>query len=659
MPSPAPAAGRRRPSWTMALIAALALAAYLPTLWNGFVWDDDAMLTRNALIRAADGLRRFWFTRQPADYWPVTSTSLWLEWRLWGPHAAGYHAVNLLLHLAECLLLWRILLRLRVPGAALAAMLFAVHPVNVESVAWIAQRKNLVAMLFYLASIACFLRSGWAEGDGRRLDRWYALSLAAFLLALLSKGSVAPLPLVLLGILAWRRRLRPGDLARVFPFLALAALLAWVNVWFQTHGNGQQIRHADLLQRLLGAGAAVWFYLGKALWPAHLVFVYPQWRVSAAELRWWLPLLAAAAVTAALLAAKRARGLRFAWLYFGVMLAPALGFADVYFMRYSLVADHYQHLALIGVVAWLGAAWAGWRAAPALRLGAAGAVLAAFLVLTWRQVATYRDADTLYQATLRRDPAGWMVYNNLGQLRLEAGRLDEARRDLEEALRLNPDFAEAWLNLGTLEYDRRRFDAAIADAQQALRIQPRYPEAYYNLGTALHALRRNDEAAAAFAAAVQQNPDYAEAENNWGVALAESGSLDDARRHYRRALELDPAYAEAHNNLANALAAAGRTDEAIAEYDRALAAQPDYPEAERNLGLALEHASRWAEAIVHFRRAALLRPGDAVVRNDLGVALAQAGRLDEAIAAWEEAVRLDPGYGSARQNLSRAREMRR
>jgi len=659
MPPPDASAARRRSFWIGALIAALAIAAYLPSLWNGFVWDDDSMLTGNALVRAADGLHRFWFTRQPTDYWPITSTSLWLEWRLWGMHPAGYHATNLLLHAAECVLLWRILLRLRLPGAALAAMLFAVHPVNVESVAWIAQRKNLVAMLFYLASIGCFLRSNWAEKGARSLDRWYGLSLAAFGLALLSKGSVAPLPLVLLGIIAWRRKLRAGDLLRVLPFLVLAIVLAAVNVWFQTHGNGQEIRHADFLQRLLGAGAAVWFYLGKALWPAHLVFVYPQWTVTADELRWWLPLLAALAFTIVLLVLPRARSLRFAWLYFGVMLVPVLGFADVYFMRYSLVADHYQHLALIGIVAWIAAAWAGWRAAPGVRVGAAGAVLAALLILTWRQAATYRDADTLYQATLREDPGSWMVLNNLGQLRLDAGRLDEARRDLGEALRLNPDFAEAWVNLGTLEFDTGQFDAAAADARRALQLQPNYPKAYYNLGTALHALRRNAQAAAAFAAAVRQDPEYAEAENSWGVALAESGSPDDARRHYRRALALDPEYAEAHNNLGNALARSGQVDGAIAEYGRALAAQPAYPEAERNLGLALEHTGHLAEAAEHFRRAAQLRPGDFVVRNDLGVALAQSGRLDEAIAAWEEALRLNPDYASARQNLSRARGMGR
>ena len=216
----------------------------------------------------------------------MTSTTLWAEWRLWGRHAAGYHATNLALHLAEALLLWRILRKLEIPGALLGAILFTVHPVNVESVAWITQRKNLMAMLFFLLSIGAFLRTEWAAGihpaiwSRWRDGAWYAWSLLAFALAMLSKGSVAPLPVVLAGIVVWRRRRwSGGDSLRLAPFCAVAAGLVLVNLWFQIHGTGAPIRSVAPLQRLLGAGGVVWFYLWKAVLPVKLSFIYPQWQI--------------------------------------------------------------------------------------------------------------------------------------------------------------------------------------------------------------------------------------------------------------------------------------------------------------------------------------------------------------------------------------------
>ena len=412
--------------WAGALLAVVALVAYLPVLRAGFVWDDDTFLTQNPLIRAADGLRRFWFTTDATDYWPMTSTTLWVEWRIWGMQAAGYHATNLLLHVAECMMLWRILALLRVPGAFLAAMLFAVHPVNVESVAWIAERKNLVAMLFFLGSVFCFVKKEGASpaqtpgqaGAGRR---WYWLSLASFVLAMLSKGSVAMLPLVLLGLVAWKRRVGARDLLELFPFFAAAAVLAAVNVWFQEHGGTEVIRSAGPLDRLLGAAGVVWFYLYKALWPLKLIFVYPQWRVDSADWRWWIPLFSAVIVTILLLRRALAKSeagairspLLAAWLYFCVMLVPVMGFADVYFMKYSLVADHYQHLALIGVVAFAGSAWARWRFRGSEAVAAVA--VCALACLTWRQCLNYRDAETLYRATIASDPSSWMAHNNLGR----------------------------------------------------------------------------------------------------------------------------------------------------------------------------------------------------------------------------------------------------
>jgi protein O-mannosyl-transferase len=648
--------------WLAGALALVGLIAYLPMLRNGFVWDDDTFLTQNPLIKAPDGLARFWFSTQPSDYWPVTSTTLWVEWRLWGMHAVGYHATNLILHVVEGMMLWSILRRLKVPGAYLAALLFVVHPVNVESVAWIAQRKNLMAMLFYLLSIQCFLRTDLVSPvaiPGTR--KWYWLSLLAFTLAMLSKGSVAPLPVVFLGIVAWRRRVTPRDGVRLAPFFVVAAALIGVNVWFQTHGWTGIIRHADALQRLLGAGGTVWFYLSKALLPVGLVFVYPQWDISAANLLWWLPLLGAVGFTLLLWRLSQTpagRACLFAWLYFLVMLLPVMGFTDVYFMRYSLVADHYQHLAIIGVLALAAAGWAQWSAEPRLKIAIATVVVAILAGLTWRQCGMYLNTPTLYRVTLERNPDCWMVYNNQGLLEAAAGQPEQARRDFDRALQLNPHFAEANVNVGNSELAQGRPQEAIARYQQALQDRPDYADGYYSIGKALQSLGRNAEAITAYERALHFRADYPDAENNLGVALADLGQFSDAVAHYQRAIQWNPGYATAYFNYGNALRSSGQMEAAIREYEEALRLQPDYPDAENNLIVTLESSHRLPEALARCEAAVQLRPGDFAAHRSFGIALAMAGKLPEAEEQFQAALQIKPDAPDAQQFLARVRAMR-
>jgi tetratricopeptide (TPR) repeat protein len=652
-----------------ALLCGAVVFSYLPALHGGFIWDDHVLLTESPLIKASDGLYRFWLTTEAPDYWPLTSTTLWVEWRLWGLDPTGYHVTNLALHVIEALLVWAILLSLRIPGAYLAALVFAVHPVNVESVAWIAQRKNLVAMLFFLLATLFYLEDDVGEEGGRRpLDRpgpsrWYWLSLAIFVLALLGKGSVATLPLVLL-LTAWwrRRRVTARDLVRIAPFAATAASLVLVNIWFQTHGSPEAIRSAGLGERLLGAGAVVWFYLSKTLLPVHLAFVYPQWHIEMASPLWWLPLLAALGVSAVLFRFRDTWGRPFlmAWAFFCATLLPVMGLTDVYFMTYSLVADHYQHIAIIGVVALAAAAWGEWRrrARGSSRTAAVGVAAVVVGTLTWltvRQTTIYRDEETLYRATIEANPDCWLAHYNLAVVLKAQGRRQDEMLHLEEALRARPDHAKAHNNLAIALLEEGRSGEALSHAEEALRIKPDMPEALVNLGIVLSRAGRTAEALEPLERAVRLLPDSAEAQYNLGLTLAALGRLPEAMDHYHEALRLEPDSSQDHYALGKGWIAAGRYEEAVSELEHALRLKADSAEAQAQLARALVLSGRPQEAIAHYEEALRLRPDgpDAPEGHyNLGLLLTAAGRKQEGLAHYARALEIRPDYAEAHNNLA-------
>ncbi|MGD0382076.1 MAG: tetratricopeptide repeat protein [Thermoguttaceae bacterium] len=589
-----------------AIIAVAALLAYFPSLSGGFIWDDnDLYLTENPIIKVPNGLFRFWCTTEPFDYYPVSNSTLWIEWRLWEVNSTGYHLTNLIFHVAETLLIWIILRRLFIPGAFLAAVIFALHPVNVESVAWISQRKEMLAMLFFLLSILWYLK--YLELARRPIFDWYPLaakpsifhyplrtfssfilhpssfyfwywlSLASFAMAMLSKGSVAILPMLLLGVALWLRCLTRQDLLRIMPFFAIALPLTVVNVWFQRHGSGEIIRSADFTQRLLGAGGVVWFYLYKAIFPINLLFIYEQWDIKAGNPLWWLPLLAVLAVTALLCwhRKKSSRPLLFAWGFFCIALLPVLGFTDIYFMKYSLVSDHYQHIAIIGVIALAAACFYTWRnrsqgAARRAKTGVAVMAAGILLFLTWRQSGLYLDETTLFQATLKKNPECWMAYNNLGRLLLNFGRLQEARPLIERSLAINPNNDHAHNNMAIILMETGQPEEAIKHCQEAMRIDPKYSGTYNNLGMALLTLDKLPESIENFELALKLNPNNAMFHNNFANALLKAGRTGNAIDQYKKALQLRPDFTEACCNLAAAYAKMDQSREAIAEAQKAL-----------------------------------------------------------------------------------------
>jgi protein O-mannosyl-transferase len=674
-------------NWLLAAVIFIVVAiAYWPARSGGFVLDDDLLLTHNATITAPDGLARFWWpwnlpiVDQPIDYWPVSNSTLWLEWRLWGMNPTGYHVTNMLLHTADCLLIWLVLSQLAIPGAWLAALLFAVHPVNVESVAWIAQRKNVLALFFFLLSIVCWLRAdkgrgARSEGRGRRDEGreaagimnsswcgWYCLSFICFVLAMLSKGSVAILPAMLLLLVWWQRgRITRFDFVRALPFFAVAALLTWINICFQTQGNlGDQaalhtaadaIRNVNFLQRLLGAAGVVWFYLEKALVPLQLVFVYPQWDIQPAYFSWWLPLLASLTVTA-MLVWKRNSPRRwiqttlFAWLFFNLAILPAMGFVDVGYMRFSLVADHYQHIALIAVVAVVAAGIdytvrrlsAAWVRRP-VQL-AYGAFIVVLLMLARQQSSLYAGPITLYTKTLEANPTSWLVHNNLGQALLEVDRKPEAMRQFDETVRLKPDSAIGHDNLGMRLSEVGQLSEAIKHFRAAIQLQPDSVDAYNNLAMALDTAGKPQEAIQQLHAALKIRPEYAEAHNNLGSILLKCGRLEEAVQEFQQALKLKTDYFEAHNNLAIIFAESGMLPEAIDHYQQALQLKPDSAETHNNLGNALTQSGKFDDAIEQYQQALRLKPDYVQAYVDLAMAQSASGRKPQAISAAESALQL-------------------
>jgi len=696
--------GPRLPLWLMAAVLVLmTVLAYQPVWHAGFIWDDDAFLVDNPLIKAGDGLYRFWCTTSAPDYFPMTSTTLWLEWRLWGDHPLGYHLVNVLLHAASSVLLWRVLARLNIPGAWLAAAIFALHPVNVESVAWITERKNTLAMFFCAWTLLWYVRFDQQSKAGtvppgprhpspvtRHPSLFYWLSLGAFALALLSKTAVVTLPVVLLLLVWWRRGwIDRRDVGRTIPFFAMAGLLGLLTVWFQYHrAIGSVIVRTDSFwARLAGAGWAIWFYLYKALWPLDLMFVYPRWSMDASKPLSYLPGLLVVVVLAVGWHYRRqwGRPVLFALGCFVVMLLPVLGFLNIYFMRYSLVADHWQYFAILGPIALLAAAWSAvwsadipvgvapslagadknvgapgrlWRASSHTGLALGGVVLLVLGVLTWKQARLYADSTTLWQDTLAKNPACWLANNNLGTILANQGQIDDAIGQYQQALRLEPGDACVHNNLGIALDKKGQTDGAIREYQEAVRLKPDYAEARYNLGVALDKQGQTDGAIRQYQEAVRLKPDYAEAHNNLGVALTRKGQTDDAICQYQEALRLKPDYAETHNNLGTALDAKGQTDAAIHQYRETIRLAPDHPMAHYNLANALDEKGQIDEAIRQYQEALRLKPDNADAHNNLGDALQRQGRSDEAIPHFEECLRLQPGHAFAHFNLANALQQR-
>jgi tetratricopeptide (TPR) repeat protein len=569
-----------RRDWLLGFfLVVLTIIAYQPAWHGGLIWDDDGHITAPRL-RSLNGLARIW--TQPGatqQYYPLVHSVFWAEHKLWGEATTGYHCLNILLHAFSALLLVKILRQLNIPGAWLAAALFALHPVEVESVAWISELKNTLSAVFYLSAALTYL--GF---DRNRNWPNYAIALGLFLLGLMSKTAIATLPAALLVVFWWQRGKVSWkrDVPPLIPFflagIGAGLFTAWMERTF-IGAEGSEFNFS-IVQRFLIAGRAIWFYLGKLFWPVDLAFMYPRWNVSQTA-GWQYLFPAAALLLLTVLVWQRWRGPLAGLLFFVGTLFPALGFFNVYPFRFSFVADHFQYLASLGPLTLAAAgitAGLGFfrKGRPLLEAMLCATLLLVLGTLTWKQCRMYANAETLWQTTLPLNPNSSMVHNSLGSVFFQQGRLSDAISQFQEALEIKPDSADAHNNLGTCLFFQGRMNEAITHYQKAVEIKPDFAHAHRNLGLAFCRQGRMEEGISQCQKALEIKPADPELQNDlaWLLATGPDGALRDGNRAVELARQANALTGGDNpiflHTLAAGFAETGRFTEAMETAQRAL-----------------------------------------------------------------------------------------
>jgi len=625
----------------VAFVLAVTLVSYFHALQAEFVWDDYEYIVDNLTLRNLEGLRRIWLDpRANAQYYPIVYSSFWIEFQIWQLAPTGYHLTNILLHATNALLVWVLLRKLSLKGAWLAALIFALHPVHVESVAWVSERKNLLSGLFYLSAALAYLRFGGII-QKREGYNWgaYSLALLLFVGALFSKSVTASLPAAILLVLFWQRgKLCRRDFLLLIPFFAAGIVAGIHTAWLErVHvGASGPIWDFGLLERMLIASRALCHYLTQLFWPHPLMFSYPRWEIDASQ-GWQY--LYAAALGIGLISLWRVRHVRrgplVAALFFIGTLFPALGFVDIYPMRFSFVADHFQYLASLGVIVPVASGLVELGDGAFDRLdrlrGALAKILPVILCgllvalgsLTFVQAQIYRDAETLWSDTLRKNPDSWLSHNNLGAIQGVRGETERAREHFRRTLELNPDYYIAETNLAETLTQIGEYEEAVGHLRHALEIQPAYADAHYFL---------------------------------W-IALSQLGQMDEAVLHLRQETKFNPSF-QAHFRAARLLGEADRPRDALLELELAERLRPNDVAtaiARGNFHLALAEPGKAAR---FYREAIRLDPQSAVAHNNLGRAYEGLGRAEDAERLFARALRIDPEHKRALANLERLLRLR-
>jgi len=567
-PARGSAAWRRYRDWVLgaALVATTALV-YQPA-WHGKPLLDDAgrfMMTPEQ--QSWNGLARLWI--QPRTTWqyhPLVDTMYWVEAKLWGQEVFGYHLVTIALHVASALLLVKILGKLQIRGAWLAAAIFALHPALVESVAWMVELKNTLSGLFFFAAILAYLNF-----DHTRRLRTYLLVGLLFTLGILAKAIVATVPAVVL-ILIWWKRGRVDwqrDVKPLLPFVVLAIAAGLLTAWMERAFSGAEGEEFQLsvLDRFLIAGRAFWFYIGKLLFPNDLSLIYPRWKIDSSI--WWQYLFPVAALGLFWLAwnqRKRWRWFFAASLFFAATVVPLLGFFNVSFFRLSFVADHFAYVPSLAVIVptaagatWLADRGGRWRL---LLHGLLAGLLSTLAILSWMQSHMYRDAETCYRMVVAHNPNSWTAHQNIGAEVFVRGQLDDAAAEFHKVLELEPNYAQAskraYFGLGGVSVRKGKQEEAIKLFETALKLDPTYGPAHNGIASALHRQGRLAEAIAEYERAIHLRPESAGILSNlaWMLATCSDPSLRDGQRALALAQRADRLSGGANPRILRSLAAA-------------------------------------------------------------------------------------------------------
>ena len=697
----------RRPAVLALALALLVCVSYLPAmLWGGFVWDDTTFILSEPALRTWDGLVKFWFAPSEVNepfYRPLTYTTFWLDYQLWGYAPRGYHVVNVLLHGGSVLLLWRILARLGVPGAWLIAAVFAVHPLHAESVAWAMERKDVLSGLFYMASVWAWLpflaeREGVGQGDLRR----YWLALGFFAAGLLAKNMVVTLPAALVILHWWQRgRVSGPDALRLAPFFALAFAFIALDMHLVTTATPTSFDYS-FIERVLIAARAVWFYVGKLALPLDLAVIYPRWDIHLGDAVAWLALAGAVGLVIALwlLRERIGRGALAGALFYAVTLSPTLGFIDHTYMLFAFVADRYQYLAgigvsavLVGTAAVLAARLSGhWRTTA---IAGAAAMLLLLGTAMWRQAGIYRDQLTFFEHVVAKNPEAVGAHLNLAQALIDEGRYDEAVTAGEIAVAQRPDSYDAHINLAIALTHLECLDEAEGHLRQAVEIAPDESGPHANLGVLLSRRGQPDASERHLRRALELAPEDRDVLRNLAKLLTMQGRPQEALAFYDRLVAVGVQDAATHTARGDLLVGLKRYDEALAAWQRALpqaspqaaftlhvsmgraewAKSADADAAarhyERALAIEAHHATtlgdlaslriaqeRYQDAQRLFQRALEQTPDDATFLAGRGYAQYRLGQTDAAIESLERAVALDPTLQQAHSHLALARRSR-
>ena len=685
--------------WRGVLLLLATIFSHWQAIGGGFIWDDDAHVTRVDL-RSFEGLFLIW-TKLGAtqQYYPLLHSIFWFEHALWGDNATLYHIVNIVFHTVAVFLLVFLLRKLVIPGAWVAGFIFALHPVYVESIAWVTEQKNTISAIFYLLAAINYIKY-----DQERKRNSYLLGLVFFVLALLSKTVTATLPAALLVIFWWQRGTITfkRDVVPLLPWFVLGIVGGCFTAWVERvyiGANGTDFALTPVMRCLL-AGRVVWFYLGKLLWPANLIFIYEHWNIdSSSVLQYFYPVALIALVAALYLNAVRpfmgdspsrfSRAPLAGFLFFVGTLFPVLGFANVYPFMFSYVADHFQYLGSLGIIVPLAAFCTislEKLSAENRGIGSAvgGVMLGLLGVLSWQQCSMYESGETLYKTTLEKNPSCWMAHNNLGAILLNQGKGAEAEAHFVEALHLRTLYADAQSNLTSILIRTGRYKEAVdsgikslklretAEAENslaialantgryqeaishyliAIRIKPNFFEALNNVGNSYMALRRFDDAFTSFQAAIKLAPNYAEAYDNFSILLLNLGRKEDALKVSEHAVQLIPNAANFRSNLGLIYASVGRASDALAQYTESARLNPNVADVWYNIGNTYANLGKYTEAEVPYINSLKLNPNNMAAMNNLAAVCFKLGRTPEAIGYYNAALRLNPDYPEAHSNL--------